>query len=162
MVLQVDFSRLDEQDVLDLAIQVEQEAEDSYLQLADWVGSDGNREASEFFVKMAKFEAKHRQLLTDRRLALFGDAPARHSAKAAWEVEQPDWDAIGRSLDLEQAFELGMEAERRAGEYYSEALSYASDPGVIELFQALAKAEEDHLRMLRNQRDRAFGRPAED
>jgi rubrerythrin len=55
-----------------------------------------------------------------------------------------------------------MEAERRAGEYYSEALSYASDPGVIELFQALAKAEEDHLRMLRNQRDRAFGRPAED
>jgi rubrerythrin len=56
MALQVDFSRLDQQDVLDLAIQVEQEAEDSYLQLADWVGSDGNREASEFFARMAGFE----------------------------------------------------------------------------------------------------------
>jgi len=162
MALQVDFSRLDEQDVLDLAIQVEQEAEDGYLQLADWVGSDGNREASEFFVRMAGFEARHRQQLVSRRQELFGDAPPRHSDKAAWEVEQPDWDAIGRSLDLEQAFELGMEAERRAGEYYSEALSYASDPDVIELFKSLAKAEEDHLRMLRNQRDRAFGRPAED
>ena len=162
MALQVDFSRLDEQDVLDLAIQVEQEAEDGYLQLADWVGSDGNREASEFFVRMAGFEARHRQQLVSRRQELFGDAPPRHSDKAAWEVEQPDWDAIGRSLHLEQAFELGMEAERRAGEYYSEALSYASDPDVIELFKSLAKAEEDHLRMLRNQRDRAFGRPAED
>jgi rubrerythrin len=162
MALQVDFSRLDQQDVLDLAIQVEQEAEDNYLQLADWVGRDGNREASEFFVRMAKLEAGHRRQLADRRQELFGDAPARHSAKAAWEVEQPDWAAIGRTVGLAQAFELGMEAERRAGEYYSEAVSYASDPAVIELFRALAKAEEEHLRMLRNQRDRAFGRPAED
>jgi len=162
MALHVDFSRLDEQDVLDLAIQVEQEAEDNYLQLADWVGSDRNREASEFFVRMAGFEARHRRQIADRRLELFGDAPPRHSAKAAWEVEQPDWATIGCSVDLAQAFEVGMDAERRAGEYYNEALSYASDPGVIELFRALAKAEEDHLRMLRNQRDRAFGRPAQD
>ena len=162
MALQVDFSRLDEQDVLDLAIQVEQEAEDGYLQLADWVGSDGNREASEFFVRMAGFEARHRQRLAARRQERFGDAPARHSAKAAWEVEQPDYAKIGRSVDLAQAFELGMEAERRAGEYYSEALAYASDSDVIELFRALAKAEEDHLRMLRSQRARAFGGAAED
>jgi rubrerythrin len=162
MALQVDFSRLDEQDVLDVAIQVEQEAEDNYLQLADWVGSDGNREASEFFARMAKLEARHRQQLAERRQARFGDAPARHSAKAAWEVEQPDWAAIGRSVDLSQAFDLAMEAERRAGEYYSEALSYASDPAVIELFRALAKAEEEHLRMLRNQRARALGGAPED
>lgn len=157
MTLQVDFSRLDEQDVLDLAIEVEQEAEDSYLQLADWVGSDGNREASEFFTRMAGFEARHRQQLAGRRQELFGDTPPRHSAAAAWEVEQPDYDRIGRAVDLERAFELGMEAERRAGEYYNEAISYASDPKVVELFQALAKSEEDHLRMLQSQRDRTFG-----
>jgi rubrerythrin len=55
-----------------------------------------------------------------------------------------------------------MDSERRAGEYYREALSYASDPEVIELFQSLAKAEDDHLRMLRNQRARAFGGVSED
>jgi rubrerythrin len=157
MALQVDFSRLDQQDVLDLAIQVEQEAEDSYLQLADWVGSDGNREASEFFTRMAGFEARHRQQLVSRRQELFGGAPPRHSDKAAWEVEQADYDRIGRAVGLEQAFELGMEAERRAGQYYSEAVAYASDPKVVELFRALAKAEEDHLRMLQSQRDRTFG-----
>jgi rubrerythrin len=160
MALQVDFSRLDEQDVLDLAIEVEQEAEDSYLQLASWVASDGNREASEFFTRMAGFEARHRQQLAGRRLELFGDTPPRHSATAAWEVEQPDYDRIGKAVDLEHAFELGMEAERRAGQYYSEAISYASTPQVVELFQALAKAEEDHLRMLQGQRDRTFGRSA--
>jgi rubrerythrin len=160
MTLQVDFSRLDEQDVLDLAIEVEQEAEDSYLQLADWVASDGNREASEFFTRMAGLEANHRQQLAGRRQELFGDAPPRHSATAAWEVEQVDYDRVGLAVDLEQAFELGMEAERRAGLYYSEAISYASNPRVVELFQALAKAEEDHLRMLQRQRDRTFGRSA--
>jgi rubrerythrin len=88
---------------------------------------------------------------------VFGGAPPRHSDKAAWEVEQADYDRIGRAVGLEQAFELGMEAERRAGQYYSEAVAYASDPKVVELFQALAKAEEDHLRMLQSQRDRTFG-----
>ena len=72
-------------------------------------------------------------------------------------MEQPDYDAIGKALTLEQAFELAMDSERRAGNYYGEALEYASDPEVIELFQALRKAEEDHLRMLRQQRERQLG-----
>ena len=82
--------------------------------------------------------------------------------KAAWEVEQLDYARIGKSVDLKLAFGLAMDAERRAGEYYREALSYASDPAVIELFESLAKAEDDHLRMLRNQRARAFGGVSED
>lgn len=156
MALQVDFSRLDGQDVLDLAIQVEQEAEDGYLQLADWVASDGNAEAAEFFTRMAGFEAKHRRQIEERRHALFGEAPPRH-ASAPWQVEEPDYDALGREVSLEQAFELAMASERRAGEYYGEALEYASDPTVIELFRDLQRAEDDHLRMLRAQRARSLG-----
>ena len=63
MGLQVDFSRLDAQDVLDIAIQVEQEAEDNYEQLATWLAADGNDETARFFKKMAGFEAKHREQL---------------------------------------------------------------------------------------------------
>lgn len=152
MGLQVDFSRLDAQDVLDIAIQVEQEAEDNYEQLASWLAADGNTEASDFFKKMAGFEAKHRQQLGQRREQMFGDAPTRHSDSAVWEVEQPDYAAIGRAVTLDQAFELAMDAERRAGDYYGEALDYASDPAVIDLFRGLKRAEEEHLRLLRDQR----------
>jgi rubrerythrin len=157
MGLQVDFSRLDAQDVLDIAIQVEHEAEDNYEQLATWLAADGNDEAARFFKKMAGFEAKHREQLTAKRTALFGDAPPRHSDNAAWEVEQPAYEAIGSAVTLDQAFELAMDAERRAGDYYGEALEYAADPQVIELFEALKKAEFDHLRMLREQRARQAG-----
>jgi rubrerythrin len=157
MVLEVDFSRLDGQDVLDLAIQVEQEAEDNYLQLADWFASDGNEEVSAFFTRMAGFETKHRQQLEAQRKALFGDAPPRHSDSAPWQVETPDYSTIGRTVDIEEAFEIAMASERRAGDYYGGALEYASDPDVIALFEALQKAEEDHLRMLRSQRARSLG-----
>lgn len=154
MGLQVDFSRLDAQDVLDIAIQVEQEAEDNYEQLATWLAADGNEETARFFKKMAGFEAKHREQLTVQRKTLFADAPPRHSENAAWEVEQPAYGAINAAVTLDQAFELAMDAERRAGDYYGEALEYANDPQVIELFEQLKKAELDHLRMLREQRIR--------
>ena len=157
MALHVDFSRLDAQDVLDLAIQVEQEAEDNYEQLSSWMAGDGNTAAAQFFKKMAGFEAKHREQLGQRRELLFGDASPRHSDRAAWEVEQPDYASIGRAVTLEQAFELAMEAERRAGDYYAEAIDYASDPAVIELFRGLKRAEDEHLRLLEEQRARLAG-----
>jgi len=157
MGLQVDFSLLDALDVLDIAIQVEQEAQDNYEQIADWLKSDGNTEVSTFFYKMASYEAKHREQLTVQRKTKFGDAPARHSDSAIWEVEQPDFEAIGKTLSLEQAFDLAMDTERRAGDYYEEALEYASDPEVIELFSELRKSENDHLRMLQQQKERQFG-----
>lgn len=161
MGLHVDFSRLDAQDVLDLAIQVEQEAEDNYEQIAAWLTSDGNTAAADFFTKMSGFEAKHRQQLEQRRQQSFGDAPPRHSDDAPWEVEQPDYASIGRAMTLEQAFELAMEAERRAGDYYGEALEYASDPEVVDLFRGLKRAELEHLRLLEEWREKLTGKKAD-
>jgi rubrerythrin len=157
MALQVDFSLLDAQDVLDIAIQVEQEAEDNYEQIAGWADSDGNAEVAAFFKRMAGFEAKHREQLTAQRKAKFGDAPSKHSDAAIWEVEQPDYEAISKAVTLEEAFELAMDAERRAGNYYQGALEYVSDPEVAKLFEELRTSEDDHLRMLRQQRERLFG-----
>ncbi len=152
MALEIDFSRLDAQDVLDLAIHVEEEAQENYEQLAGWMESDGNEEVAAFFGKMATLEQRHRDQLAAQRQRLFGDAKPRHSSRAVWEVEQPDYDSLGKHPSLEQAFELAMDAERRAGEYYGSALDYASDPQVIKLFESLRKAEEEHLRLLREMR----------
>jgi rubrerythrin len=156
MTLDIDFSKLDAQDVLDLAILVEQEAEDNYEQLASWMEADGKSEVAAFFAKMAKLEERHRAQITEQRQQLFGDAPARHSSRAVFEVEQPDYDDIGADITLEGAFELAMNAERKAGDYYGSALDYASDPQVIALFENLKKAEQDHMRLLQEQKDRAF------
>ncbi len=157
MVLEIDFSRLDPQDVLDVAIQVEEEAEENYEQLAGWMKADGNDEVAQFFAKMARLEHLHRNQIAKRRHALFGDAPARHSSRAVWEVEQPEYGEIDGAMTLEKAFDLAMDAERRAGEYYANALDYASDQQVIELFENLRDSEAEHLRLLREQRERAFG-----
>jgi rubrerythrin len=157
MVLEIDFSRLDAQDVLDVAIDVEKEAEENYEQLAGWMSADGNDEVARFFTKMAGLERLHRDQIAEHRHALFGDAPARHSSRAVWEVEQPEYGEIDGEMSLEKAFDVAMDAERRAGEYYANALDYASDPQVVTLFQRLRDSEAEHLRLLREQRERAFG-----
>ena len=159
MALQVDFSRLDAQDVLDLAIQVEDEAKENYEQLASWMETDGKQEVAKFFVKMAGLEQLHRDQLTAQRQELFGDTPPRHSDRAVWQVEQPDYDEIGRDLTVQKAFDLSIDAERRAGKYYAEALEYASDPQVIQLFESLRDAEHEHLRLLEQQKVRICGTP---
>lgn len=159
MGLDFDFSKLDARDVLDVAVQVEEEAEDSYEQLAAWTEADGNAATAEFFRRMAGLERRHRELLINRRHELFGDAPERQTRRGVWEVEQPDWDAIGPGLTLEAAFDLAMDAERRAGEYYATAIDYAHDQRVEELLETLRRAEEEHLRMLREQRERVLPSP---
>jgi len=157
MALQVDFSKLDGRDVLDVAIQVEEEARDSYQELAGWLKADGKPDVAAFFERMASFEQLHRDQLAELRAAEYGDAPPRHSDRAIWEVEEIDYDALGKSIDLGGAFRLAMDAERRAGEYYAEALEYAADQKTIELFTMLRDSEQAHLRLLREQHDRLFG-----
>jgi len=156
MALDIDFSKLDAQDVLDIAILVEEEARDNYEQLASWMETDGNHEVASFFAKMATLEQRHRDQLSAQRHELFGDTPPRHSSRAVFEVEQPSYDDMAGKVTLEQAFELGMDAERRAGEYYGEALEYASEPQVASLFESLKRSEQDHLRMLQAQKDRTL------
>jgi rubrerythrin len=158
MGIDIDFSKLNPQDVLDMAMQVEEEAQENYEQLARWMASDGKEEVEKFFLKMANLERLHHDQIAAQRLEMFGDSePRRSSTWVVWEVEQPDYDDIDADVSLERAFELAMDAERRAGEYYAGALEYTSEPRVIELFKKLRDAETEHLRLLGDQRDTIFG-----
>jgi rubrerythrin len=157
MGIAIDFSRLSPKEVLDIAIQIEEEAQQNYEQLATWMAAEDNDEVEKFFNRMANLERLHRDQIANRRQQMFGDAEPRDSTWVVWDVEQTDYDEIGNNISLEKAFELAMDAERRAGEYYAEALDYATDPKVIELFESLRDSESEHLRMLREQRERVFG-----
>jgi len=52
---------------------------------------------------------------------------------------------------LRQAFDIAMDAETRAHDFYAGALDFASDDKVADLFEGLRRAEEDHQRMLREE-----------
>lgn len=156
MALVVDFSRMDGQDALDIAIVIEDEAQLAYEHLADWVAGDGNTEPAEFFKRMAVREKRHKDEITARRAELFGDAPPRHDEAAPWEAEVPDYESLGRTVSLEDAFNVAMGAETRAHDFYAEALEYIAEPSVAELFEWLRKAEVEHQRMLIEEKERCL------
>jgi rubrerythrin len=148
MGLDFDFSRLDAQDVLDLAIFVEEEAKESYEQLVAWMKNQGNDEASEFFGRMARLEELHGRQIADLRHSMFGDVPPRHTRNIAWEVETPDFQAMGRDVSLQDALLFALGAETRAWDYYNGALEYIHEPEVIRLLEGLRDAEKEHQRLL--------------
>jgi rubrerythrin len=148
MGVDLDFSKLSAMDVLDLAIYVENEAEDNYEQLVTWMQQQGNNTAASFFKRMAGLEEVHRRQISAVRDKLFGDAPATTSNAYAWEVENPDFDAISPDLSLRAAYQLAIDTETRAHDYYAGALEYASDPTMIELLEDLRDAELEHRRLL--------------
>ena len=79
MSVDIDFAGLSIKDALDLAILVEDEAEERYRELADNLELHNTADAARFFRFMAGCEAKHGQELAERRAAMFGDKPPRCS-----------------------------------------------------------------------------------
>jgi rubrerythrin len=100
---------------------------------------------------MAENEAKHGQELEIRRKALFGDAPARLTLDDLFDVEAPEMGAPRRGMSTVQAFEVGLEAEKKAYDFYDMALPGITDPEVLALFTELRDEEAEHVEMLKEQ-----------
>jgi rubrerythrin len=148
MGVELDFSKLDGMDLLDLACFIEQEAAENYLLLASWAEKN-SPDAAQFFQRMARLEGQHDSQIEDRRRALFGDQPSRYIDSAPWEVEVPDFDDVGTSFTLEQAYKLALGAEERAEAYFREAAGYISDPQTASILEGLAEEEVEHQRLLK-------------
>ena len=152
MGLQVDFSQFDARDFLDVAIEVEREAGEHYEQLAAWMRDSAAPEVLAFFHAMVGREHRHREQLEAQRRELFGEAPPRHDVVSVpWEVETPDYEAVGATLDLRGALEMALAMETRAHDYYAEAADYAQDQRVAELLEGFRLAEAEHQRLVREQ-----------
>lgn len=150
MGIEFDFSKLDGMDVLDLAYFIEREAAGCYEQLASWAEKNSPG-AAEFFRRMARLEGQHDSQIEQRRRELFGDQPSRYVDSAPWEVEVPDYDKVGASFTLEQAYELALGAEERAEAYFRRAIDYISDPQAIRILEGLADEEVEHQRLLKHE-----------
>ena len=145
MPTRLDLTTLSLQDALDLAALIEEEAYKRYTFFANLLGRGG---AGSFFASMAENEKKHGDQLSDRRKAMFGDAPARVSLADLFDVEAPEVGAPRRSMSLLQAHELAKSSEEKAYEFYHEALPSITDADVRTLFVELRDEETEHVRMI--------------
>lgn len=145
----IDFRRISLCDALDLALYVEEEARDRYLELADQLEAHHTAEAAEFFRRMSRVEEKHRAELETRRQALFGSLPPRVGRTMIFEVEAPEYDDARVFMTVRQALDVALRCETKAHEFFQGALGAVADPEIRALFQDLCADEERHQALVR-------------
>ena len=151
MSTRLDLSKLSLMDALDLAKLIEMEAHHRYLMFASQLGRGAGYDAGTFFATMAENEAKHGRDLEARRNKMFGDAPVKVTLDDLFDVEAPEMGAPRRGMSTIQAFEVGLEAERKAYDFYDMALAGITDPEVRELFAELRDEETEHVELLQKE-----------
>ncbi len=150
MTTQLDVSTLNLQDVLDMAVLIEKEAEERYLMFAEQLGKRYPGDAVDFFTMMARNEHKHGVDLAERRRLLFGDSPARVAGMMKGsEVEAPELEKAVRYMTPRHALEVAFESEVKAYEFYDRVLvNDIPDPEVRNLIKELRDEEVEHQRLL--------------
>lgn len=148
---QLDISKLNLQDALDMAVLIEKEAEDRYLWFVDLLGEHYTGDAADFFKTMAGYERRHGEELAARRRALFGDAPARITADMIEDVEAPDSGKPRPNMSPRHAMNVAMESEIKAWEFFDNALRGIQDSSVRKLFEELRDEEVGHQNLLKVQ-----------
>lgn len=140
----IDFATLSTQDALDLAILIEEEAEERYREFAHQMEVHHTPDAGRFFEFMASNEARHRAALAERREELYGHARRRVTRSMLWDVEAPDYDKARAFMSPRRAMETALACEEKAHAFFAGALSEIRDPAVRSLFEELRDEEVHH------------------
>lgn len=144
----IDFKTLTLMDALDIAILIEEESEQRYLQFADLIGDRYEGDAGDFFNEMANYEALHARHLSERRQKLFGKKPTRVNSEMIWNVEAPEESKPRPYMSVRQAFEIAIESEQKAFDFFDKALAHVTDKETHALFEELRGEEAQHKRTL--------------
>jgi rubrerythrin len=148
MPVRVDFSKLTLMDALDLATLIEVEAFKRYTQFAEQLGIRYAGDAASVFQSMAVNENKHAEQLAQRRLALFGDERPKVKLDDIFDVEAPDFGAPTQNMSPLKAYWVALYSEKKAFEFYDQALRHVDQPDVKTLFEELRAEEAEHVQML--------------
>ena len=146
MPAKVDLSKLTLMDTLDLATLIEVEAFQRYNLFVEQIGS--STDTGSFFQSMAVNEKKHAEDLAARRLALFGDTPARVKLDDIFDVEAPDVGSTRWNMSVFNACQVALRSEKKAFEFYDKSLRAVTQPDVRALFEELRDEEAEHVRMV--------------
>jgi erythrin-vacuolar iron transport family protein len=143
----INLADLDLRGAFDFAIMIEEDAQVRYEQLSRLLGNDPEG-AGDVFRMMVVNEGKHRSELEMRRASLFHKDPPR------LEISVLDEGMEGPEIDDElprtarEALEVTLAAEKRAYEFYRDALPHINDAGVRAFFQDLMHEEAEHGALL--------------
>jgi rubrerythrin len=155
----IDFANLSLKDALDLAILVEEEAEERYREFVQQMETHHTPGVARFFRFMAVNEQKHGSDLSERRQTLFGDAPSDVDRSMLWDVEAPEYDQARAFMSVRQALELALAAETKAYEFFDRALPQISDEDVKKLFAELRQEEVEHQELVKKVMDKVEHEP---
>jgi len=147
----IDFAALSLKDALDLAILVEEEAQERYEEFVAQMEAHHTGEAAEFFRFMAGNEAKHGAELSERRLRLFPGEPRSVRREQLWDIEAPEYDEARMFMSARQALEVALRCEEKAHGFFVAALPNISNPEVRALFEELRDEEVEHQDLVRRQ-----------
>jgi rubrerythrin len=145
----IDFAKLSLLDALDLAILVEEEAQERYEEFAGQMEQHRTPEAAKFFRYMAANEAKHGQELAARRAQRFGKAPLAVTRAMIFDVEAPDYDAARAFMSPRKAMEAALASEVKAHAFFVAALPSLQDAKVKALFEELRDEEILHQELVK-------------
>jgi rubrerythrin len=137
------FSELNEQEILALAITLEEEDERIYADFAAALRDDFP--ATEAVLKgMGAEETVHRQRLTELFRKKFGEhiPLLRRQDVKGFVQRRPLWLVRPLGLDAVRRFTAGMELETR--QFYEKAAARTADPEIRRLLDDLAQAERRH------------------
>lgn len=151
MTKEIDFTRLKLQDALDLAILIEEEAEERYEEFAEQMESFFTPEAAKFFRFMSANEAKHGQALRERRKVRFGDAAATIDRSMLWDIEAPAYQKARAFISPRKVLEIALDSEVKAHDFFAGAIPHIMDPEVKKLFSELRVEEIEHQEMVKQQ-----------
>ena len=148
MAKELEFSTLNLQDALDVAVLIEKEAEERYQLFAEMLGTG---DAADFFIKMARNEEKHGAELAEKRRSLFGDKPSRITEDMIEDIEAPDLGEPRPFMSPRHALEVALKSEVKAYGFYDQALEGIQDPEVQKLFKDLREEESEHQMLVKEQ-----------
>lgn len=144
----VDFTKLTLLQALDLAVLIEEEARDRYLEFAEQLASHHTPEAAAFFTKMAKIETIHFDQLVARRAATFGASRSGLTLDQIFDVEAPEYDAARVFMSVRQALDVALAAEEKAFAFFDRTIPSVVDAEARALFEELREEELEHQRLV--------------
>ncbi len=145
----IDFAHLELRDALDLAILIEEEARDRYVEFADQMEIHRSFEAARFFRLMAGNEEKHRVVLATRRAESFGVEPSHVTRAMLFDVEAPEYDEVRAFMTVRESLAAALRAEEKAGAFFAAALPAIANADVARLFAELREEEGEHERLVK-------------
>ena len=142
------FSSLNEQEMLALAISSEEDDARIYRAYADGLRTEFPDSAG-IFDEMAKEEDQHRQWLIELHQEKFGEIIPliRREHVSGFYNRKPDW--LVRPFGVDEVRKQAEEMEAQAHRFYLAAMKQTSDASIRKLLGTLAAAEAGHINTAR-------------